>query len=144
MFRPELADPPIMFEWKPSYSVQINSIDGQHQELFRLAAKLHAAMSSGQSNAILAELFDGLVQYTRVHFQHEEQLMRGASYPNFDAHKVEHEALLRRVQELQQEFANGHVAISTEVLHFLQSWLEKHIMGTDQQYVPYLKPKSVA
>jgi len=133
-----------MFEWKPSYSVQIGSIDGQHQNLFRLAAKLHAAMGSGQSNAILAQLFDSLVQYTKVHFQQEERLMQGADYPNFAAHKAEHEALLRRVHEMQQQFANGRVAMSTDVLHFLKNWLEKHIMGTDQQYVPYLKAKSVA
>ena len=133
-----------MFEWKPSYSVQISSIDGQHQNLFRLAAQLHAAMSSGQSNAILAELFDDLVQYTTVHFQQEERLMQGVNYPNFAAHKAEHEALLRRVNELKHQFAGGRVAMSTDVLHFLKNWLERHIMGTDQQYVPYLKAKSVA
>ena len=133
-----------MFDWKPAYSVQIGSIDGQHQELFRLAAKLHSAMSSGQSNAILAGLLDSLVQYTRVHFQQEEQMMQRANYPNFAAHKEQHEALLRRVHELQNQLADGRVTMSIDVLHFLKNWLEKHIMGTDQQYVPYLKAKSVA
>ena len=133
-----------MFEWKPSYSVQINSIDRQHQELFRLAGKLHAAMSSGETNAALANLFDALVQYTRTHFQQEEQMMQRANYPDLAAHKVQHEALLHRVHELQSQFAGGRVTISIDVLHFLKDWLAKHIMGTDQKYVPFMKEKSVA
>jgi len=133
-----------MFEWKPAYSVQIGSIDGQHQNLFRLAGKLHAAMSAGHSAAILEDLLNGLVHYTEVHFQQEERMMQGANYPNLVAHKAEHEALLHRVHELQQQLASGRTTMSIDVLHFLKNWLEKHIMGTDQQYVPYLKAKSVA
>lgn len=132
-----------MFEWKPTYSVQIASIDGQHQNLFSLAAKLHAAMAAGRSNQVLADLLNRLVQYTHVHFQQEERMMQRAGYPNFVAPKAEHEALLRRVEEFQKEFAGGRVTMSIDVLYFLKNWLEKHIMRTDQQYAPYLKAKSV-
>jgi hemerythrin len=144
MFCSGPADHSIMFEWKASYSVQVSSIDGQHQNLFRLAAKLHSAMATGQSKAILAEILDELMRYTQVHFQQEERMMQQANYPDFVAHKAQHEALLGRVDELQKEYRSGRLTMSIDLLHFLQNWLEKHIMQTDQQYVPYLKEKSVA
>jgi hypothetical protein len=41
------ADMEAMFEWKRGYSVNIASIDAQHQQLFAIAAELHEAMRSG-------------------------------------------------------------------------------------------------
>ena len=57
-----------MFEWNNRYSVQIGSIDAQHQTLFRLAEELHTAMSAGQGKSVLSRTLDRLVQYTMVHF----------------------------------------------------------------------------
>ena len=53
-----------MFDWKPQYSVPIPSIDGQHQNLIRIAEELYAAMSAGQGKAALSQILDRLVQYT--------------------------------------------------------------------------------
>jgi hemerythrin len=52
-----------MFEWKPDYSVKIASIDGQHQNLFRMGEELYAAMSAGQGKAVLSKTLDRLVQH---------------------------------------------------------------------------------
>jgi hemerythrin len=133
-----------MFEWKPQYSVHIVSIDGQHQNLFRTAGELYAAMSAGQGKAALSKILDRLVQYTSVHFAHEERLMRLSDYPDLAAHRAEHEALTRQVLEFQADFQAGRAAMTVQVLHFLKDWLEKHIAGSDQKYVPYLKNRAVA
>ncbi|PWU09982.1 MAG: hemerythrin [Terriglobia bacterium] len=133
-----------MFEWKDCYRVQINSIDGQHQNLFRLAANLHAALQAGQSQAIMTQLLDRLLQYTQVHFAQEERLMQNAKYPEFAAHKAQHEEFIAEVVRLQKEFKDGRMAISLTMLQFLKRWLAKHIMQSDQKYAPYLKAKAVA
>ena len=73
---PGSADMKDMFEWSNNYSVGIGSIDAQHQNLFAIARELHAAMTAGQGKASLARILDRLVQYTAVHFAHEERLMR--------------------------------------------------------------------
>jgi len=133
-----------MFQWKPEYSVHIASIDGQHQNLFRLGGELYASMSAGQGKASLSKILARLVQYTAVHFAHEERLMLLHGYPDFAAHQAEHQALTKRVLELQSEFEAGRVTISVQLLNFLKDWLRQHIAGSDQKYVPYLTGKAVA
>ena len=68
-----------MFEWK--YSVNIASIDAQHQKLFAIADELHEAMRNGQAGPVLAKTLDRLVQYTKTHFANEEGLMKIHGYP---------------------------------------------------------------
>jgi hemerythrin-like metal-binding protein len=133
-----------MFEWNPQYSVQIGSIDAQHQTLFRLAEELNTAMAAGRGKSALFRILDRLVQYTMVHFANEERLMRLHDYPGLAAHQAQHEALTKQVQQFQAEFNAGTTAITVELMYFLRDWLTGHIAGTDQKYVPFLKEKLVA
>jgi hemerythrin len=132
-----------MFEWKDIYAVNIDSIDAQHRRLFQLAGELHIATAAGEGQAVLAGILDSLIQYTALHFAHEEYMMRVHQYPNFAVHKAEHEALTRRVLQFSEEFNQGHTAITFGLLTFLRSWLEKHILQSDHQYAPYVLPKAV-
>jgi hemerythrin len=133
-----------MFEWKPEYAVGIGSVDAQHQMLFSIGRELYAAMSTGQGRSSLGRILDRLVQYTTVHFAHEERLMQMHAYPSFAKHKAEHDALVRKVQDFVAEFNKGHATMAVEVLNFIKDWLEEHIKGQDQAYAPYLKAKKVA
>jgi hemerythrin len=133
-----------MFEWKPEYAVGIASIDAQHQRLFAIARELYEAMSAGRGKASLALILDRLVQYTSVHFAHEERLMRVYDYPNFLKHKAQHDALTKKVLTFQKDFESGKVSMTVHLLHFLKDWLENHIKVSDFEYAPCLKQKNVA
>ena len=132
-----------MFEWTPQYAVNISSIDGQHQNLFRMVADLHAAMGAGQGKAVLGKLLDRLVQYTEVHFAHEERLMSLHGYPELEAHAAQHRALTAKVLAFRADFESGKAFITVQVLQFLNDWLRHHIAGSDQKYTPFLKSKAV-
>jgi hemerythrin-like metal-binding protein len=140
---PETADLKDMFEWKPDYSVKIASIDGQHQNLFRMAEELCAAMNTGQGKAVLSKTLDRLVQYTQVHFAHEERLMHAHRYPDLDAHIAEHRALTQKVVAFQSDFETGKALVTVQLLHFLKDWLQHHIAESDQKYAPFLKERAV-
>ncbi|HTX39021.1 MAG TPA: bacteriohemerythrin [Bryobacteraceae bacterium] len=133
-----------MFEWRKEFSVDIGSVDAQHQNLFAIAGELYAAMIAGQSKMAMARILDRLVQYTKMHFAHEERLMQQFGYPALEAHKAEHQALTAKVLKFQQEFEQGQVNISVQLLQFLRTWLEGHIKGSDKRYSPFLKSKAVA
>ena len=133
-----------MFEWKNEYAVNIGSIDTQHQRLFAIGRELHEAMSAGKGRHVLSKILDRLVEYTMLHFTHEESLLRLHKYPNFAGHKAEHDALARKVVEFQAEFNSGKIAMGLEVLNFLQNWLQCHIKGSDFAYAACLKGKKVA
>ena len=60
--------------------------------------------------------------------------MRILGYPDYEAHKAQHEALIESVVELQQKVETGKTAIGFELMHFLKLWLAKHIMESDKNY----------
>jgi hemerythrin len=132
-----------MFEWKSQYSVHIPSIDGQHQNLFRMAEELYTAMAAGQGKPALARILDRLVQYTTVHFAHEERLMSLHRYPALADHVAEHRALTQQVVDFQADFETGKALMTIQVLQFLKDWLKHHIAESDQKYAPFLKEKAV-
>jgi hemerythrin len=138
------ADRMGMFEWKNEYAMGIGSIDAQHQNLFAIGRELYAAMSTGQGKSGLARILDRLVQYTTVHFAHEERLMQLHHYPDFARHKAEHDALVKQVLAFQAEFNGGRATMAVQVLQFLKDWLEKHIKGSDFAYATCLKTQKVA
>jgi hemerythrin len=132
-----------MFEWKDTYAVHIDVIDSQHRRLFQLAGELHTAIAAGEGRLALDGILDNLVEYTAVHFAHEEYLMSLCQYPNLAAHKAEHDALTRQVLEFRDSFRQGRTTILFQLLVFLRNWLERHILQSDHQYAPYLLPKTV-
>jgi hemerythrin len=133
-----------MFEWKNSYSVGIASIDAQHQTLFAIGNELYNAMSTGQARSALNKILERLVQYTKSHFAHEERLMKLHDYPDFAAHKAQHDQLTAQVLQFQAELAGGRVTMSVQVLKFVKDWLVNHIQGTDRRYAPHLISQRVA
>jgi hemerythrin len=133
-----------MFEWKPAYSVQIHSIDNEHRNLFAIGRELHAAISAGHGTKSISGILDRLLQYTAVHFAHEERLLELHAYPGLAAHRIEHQALTERVVEFRRAFDEGRAAMSVQVLQFLRDWFDHHIKGSDHHYAPYLRERAVA
>ncbi len=134
----------VMFEWNDKFSTGIVSLDAQHQTLFSIGAELYAAMSAGQSRERTYGILTRLLDYTVTHFAHEERLMRVYRYPDYAAHKAEHDALKRQVSQFYEESQRGKVAISVRLLKFLDDWLKEHIGKSDQRYAPFLAAKAVA
>jgi hemerythrin-like metal-binding protein len=132
-----------MFEWQPQYSVNIPSIDGQHQNLFRLAGELHAAMSAGKGKAAVSQTLDRLVQYTKVHFAHEERLMSSHGYPDLAAHLAQHRGLTQKVMDFQADFEKGKALMTVQILQFLNDWLRHHIAESDKKYAPFMKERAI-
>ena len=133
-----------MFDWSANYSVGVGSVDAQHQNLFAMGRELHAAMVAGQGKAALSRILDRLVQYTTVHFAHEERLMRLYDYPDFEAHRAQHVALTNQVLKFQADFLAGRATMSVQLLQFLRNWLQSHIQASDLKLAPYLKERAVA
>jgi hemerythrin-like metal-binding protein len=64
-------------------------------------------------------------------------------YPEYDEHKAKHDKMVDKVLALQKDVNANKLTVSSEVMKFLQDWLNKHIMGTDKKYAPFLQGKGV-
>jgi len=123
--------------------VNIAEIDEQHKKLIAIINELHDAMLKGKSRDILQKVLNDLVDYTKVHFSTEEKLFAEYQYPDFYEHKQIHDALYKRVIEIQDKYQSGNLFISLEIMDFLKDWLVKHILGTDKKYSAFFNSKGV-
>jgi hemerythrin len=129
--------------WSDALSVQVKSIDGQHQKLVQLVNLLHDHMVQGKANTVLGKAVSELVRYTKEHFAYEERLMAQAGYPGLVEHRRAHEALTDRVSEFERGLNEGKAFLSQGLMFFLRDWLKNHIQGVDKQYSPVLHEKGV-
>lgn len=121
--------------WKNQYSVGDDSIDAQHKQVLATISELHAAIQASHENEALQQHLDRMINYTITHFKHEEQKMQACGFPDIENHKVLHDTMRRRTEDLRR---NMTLVTGRDLLRFLKDWWINHIQGEDQCYVPYL------
>ena len=130
-----------LFKWLDMYSVGISDIDEQHKELVKILNDLYQNMLDGKANEVLLSVLEKLVNYTKVHFSHEESVLTRHNYPELKAHKKEHKEFVQKIDTLLQKAKSGSKVISIELSGILKAWLREHISGSDKKYGEFLKGK---
>ena len=130
-----------LISWTDDLSVSHAGIDDDHRQLITLINQLNEAMIVGKGTSVIQEILDELIRYTSAHFSNEEALMRKHDYPQYREHKALHEDLLQKVGDLRHRLHRGEPVLSQEVMHFLKTWLTKHILGTDKKLGEYLQAR---
>lgn len=129
-----------LFDWNEVFVTGIGSVDDQHQRLVNLINELAAIAFEGAAgrDAELMAARDALLDYTRVHFSDEEQMMEQAGLdPRFvDMHKAQHQAFVDEVASLGPV---DHGESLDASLSYLMGWLAHHILGVDQSMARQLR-----
>ena len=125
--------------WKDTYSVKVSILDRQHKKIIELINSLYTAIQENKQNNVLKKILFELQKYTITHFTTEEKYLIRAKYPDFKAHKKEHDSLKKRTIDFVRK-SNAHTDdISLEVLNFLKNWWIHHITEIDSNYKPYME-----
>jgi len=133
-----------LMNWTEKMAVGVRLLDTDHQKLVGMLNELYDAIMKGQGKETLGKVLDGLVDYTKIHFAHEEKFFAQTNYPDAVAHKKEHDALTLQVLEVQKKHNSGQtITLSLEVINFLKNWLTNHIQASDKRYGPYLNSKGI-
>lgn len=133
-----------LVEWKPEYSVGIETIDNDHRQLFSLLNQVHLSQSGRQSHAALNHILGELDYYAQTHFREEEALMKRYGYPEFAAHRAMHDDFTAQVARLREHFQIGQEGVILEISATLQNWLAQHILQSDAAYATYFRMKDAA
>jgi hemerythrin len=125
--------------WADNYSVRIPLIDEQHKELIKLTNELYDACLQGYDAAQqhFMDVIHKAVDYIKFHFSAEEKLMKSVNYPEFAAHKRQHESFVQKVMEDSQKFGSGK-AVPYVFVNFLRQWVLTHIAVSDKAYSDYI------
>jgi hemerythrin len=128
-------------DWKDEYSVGIESIDEQHKKLISLINMFQTSVDYSTGEEFERECLAAVVDYTKTHFVYEEGLMSKYGYPDFEAHKAQHQEMISKVNDLLASYEDHPESAMKEALDFLKHWLIRHINGTDKQYSEFLLSK---
>jgi hemerythrin len=124
----------VIHSWSDSFSVNIESIDSQHKILFGMIDKFYEGLYNKDRQANLLKLIYGLRDYTVLHFNKEEQLMKKFNYPNFANHIKEHALFISTVADYIDRINSGKLLVSIEITNFIKDWISNHIATVDKAY----------
>jgi hemerythrin len=128
-------------EWNENLATGNSEIDEHHKELIKRFGNLIDACNQGKGKEEVCYLLQFLGVYVMTHFALEEGLMQRHNYPDYQAHKEEHEGFIRDLhnleEQLRQEGATIQLVIQTN--QTMISWLVNHISDTDKQMTSFLR-----
>jgi hemerythrin len=120
-----------LLSWKPEFTVGVESVDFEHQEMIRLINEIYDEMKS-RKDADSIEQFMGDVHFAiSAHFALEERLMRDAQYPEYEAHKADHEELLDQLRNLMDHQVKDPDQGIKVLKERLSDWFESHFATFD-------------
>ncbi|MBK5276100.1 MAG: hemerythrin family protein [Desulfuromonadales bacterium] len=131
--------------WLHDYSVQIPAIDNEHKLLVELINEFSSSLDThGAFQAkIVTESLKKLSCCIKQHFESEERFLMFNNYPDFDAHKQEHDLLLDQIKRFEQRFKTEKKAFNEKMLLFLKDWLVRHIILHDIKFGVYFRDKEL-
>lgn len=132
-----------LIKWDDSYSIGVDEIDEQHQELFRRINDLIMASKSNTGKDEIKETLDFLADYTVKHFADEEELQKEYDYPDYETHKDIHEKFVQDVVDFQKKIDEEGMN-SVTLMKFNRKateWLVNHVKGIDQEVGAHINKK---
>jgi hemerythrin len=136
-----MSDESIVFvKWEDKYSVGIPLIDKQHKELIQLTNELYQGCLAGDDAArdFFFNAIRGAMNYVKVHFSTEEQILENINYPKLAEHKKQHEDFVLKMVEDVKSFQGGRKFVPNNFVRFLRDWILSHIAIADTEYAKYI------
>lgn len=120
-----------LLEWQDAYSLGIPSVDLEHREMIGLINRCYQQMGEGARvediEQFLGEIHSGIA----AHFALEEKEMRESSYPEFEAHKEDHEDLLDDIRDMMDLFIEDPESGTAMLQDRLSDWFGRHFATFD-------------
>lgn len=132
-----------LLTWSHACAIGVQAMDDQHGILMDTMNELHAALVRGCGKKQLDEHMSRLVEFSRLHFLCEEQLLERYDFPGLAAHRRAHQELLRQIEETIEKVGQGDAVDAPSLLTFLRGWYSEHVEGLDQDYGPWLNARGV-
>jgi len=105
--------------------------DAQHQVLFEILDLIKQPEADRQ---VLCRLED----YTRYHFELEEQYMARLEYPGTDAHIRAHDRFRQEITQLVSGSQPLDDRFREIIATFLTEWLTRHVFGIDKKLEDFI------
>jgi len=136
-----------LIKWNSDiFGVGHPGMDRQHKMWISIINNLYDTLSGNDAVLESGDILNDMLDYTRLHFSAEENLMISVDYPHYKQHKLAHERFINKLNRLQKDVNANKDVLGSDINDLLKSWLKNwlvdHIINMDKQYSSYLSGKS--
>lgn len=129
-------------QWLDSYELGFEEIDAQHKDFVNSLNEFYGVIQGKAQDVdqkFLDEMLEKVASHAKHHFDTEEKYFDSCHFDLAEEHKQIHENLLSKVAEFQVKKADDLVAMTFEIIDFLEDWLVGHMVNEDRKYVTCFK-----
>ncbi len=127
---------PLYIVWTEKNNLNIPIIDEQHRGIVSIINSLHYFIKQGLGFQALLPTIIIMEQYSIIHFEAEQLLLKNYGYPDYDNHVLLHAHLRNNISAIKaRSFLNKD---SDAAVNFLKSWWVNHINIEDKKYERWL------
>lgn len=132
-----------LLSWNRACTVGVRAMDDQHGILMDTMNELRLAAVRGSSWEQVSELLNRLIQFTRMHFGGEEQLMEQHVFPGLAEHRIEHQRMMAQILRSSHRARQGEKVQMRPLLGLLRDAYAEHIDSLDREYGAWLNERGV-
>jgi hemerythrin len=124
--------------WNPEWDTGFPGIDEQHRQLLSQFNDFLEAVRADFHGQHVRNLLAFLIDFLDAHCEEEEFHMRATRYPRLAEHTAYHEHLRSTANTLADLSHQDPEVFRSEVMAFVQDWIEHHIVGEDRLMAQHL------
>lgn len=133
-----------LLTWNHACAVGVKAMDEQHAILLDSLNEIRLALVRGQGREQVSEALNRLIEFTRMHFASEEQLLEQQGFPGTAEHRDAHQKLLGQIEEAALRTQHNDDLQMRSILLFLREWYMTHIEELDSQYGVWLNKRGIS
>lgn len=118
-------------KWSPEFSVGIDAVDFEHQNLIEDINLVLAELQDRRDIALVVDAIAEIHSEVAAHFALEERIMRTADYEEYEAHKNDHEDLLDQIRILMDMTERDPDWALESLSDELSRWFSNHFQTFD-------------
>jgi hemerythrin len=127
----------VLIVWKPEYELGIPIVDEQHRGIVSTINSLYYAMQHKHGDSMLLPVVSMMHEYTRIHFEIEEDFLKKCTFPHIQQHQALHTELIEELSKVGQK--SLWAKDPQEFMVFLKNWWIDHICHKDREFRDYLR-----
>jgi hemerythrin len=129
-------------QWHSWFEIGHERIDFEHRIFLDLVNTLQRCVNGADKQEISRALLE-LKKYAEFHFISEQNIMIECDYPDYNAHHVLHDSLLKELDTYIQAVEGGTRSLDVMVT-FLYDWFATHTINEDLKLSAHVKAIKLA
>ncbi|MBU3737969.1 MAG: hemerythrin [Rhodoferax sp.] len=120
--------------WNETLALGLDYMDDTHREFVERLAQTEQAPDPD-----LLPLWDDVLAHTRWHFGREDDWMRDTGFAHGNCHAVQHEVVLKIMDEIQRRGRAGELSLVRDMCGELGTWFAQHAQTMDAALAMHLR-----